>query len=87
MHPSRLVEAAGVEPASGRDQRGTSTCVASSEALSPAVPRRSRQTVGQPVEFRLRDPGQGRQAIPLFDAQPVPRGRRVRWTGCLSSQR
>src|SRR5437899_8338613 len=59
-----MVEAAGVEPASGRDQRGTSTCVASSEALSPAVPRRSRQTVGQPVEFRLRDPGQGPSGYP-----------------------
>ena len=47
------MEAAGVEPASGRDQRGPSTCVASSEALSPIVPRRSRRTVGQPGRFRL----------------------------------
>jgi hypothetical protein len=34
------------------------------------------------------NPKAGTMALPtLFGAQPVPRGRRLRWTDCLSSQR
>ncbi len=39
MHPSRLVEAAGVEPASGKDRRGTSTCIAPSARLAGRPPK------------------------------------------------
>src|SRR5881409_470882 len=42
-----MVEAAGVEPASGRDQRGTSTCVATSVALTGRPPKWQRS--GQPA--------------------------------------
>jgi hypothetical protein len=82
-----MVEAAGVEPASGTDQRGTSPCAAPSRVLSPAAPRRGWKAASQPVVFRLRVPGRVRQAIPQCDVRPAPRGRRNRRTGCLSSQR
>ena len=51
MHPSRLVEAAGVEPASGKDRRGTSTCIAPSARLA-----------GRPPKGQM----SGRQALLIF---------------------
>src|SRR5262245_44009488 len=82
-----VVEAAGVEPASGKDQRETSTCVASSEALSPTVPRRSRRTVGQPSRFRLKASGEhsGYPAVRRPPGPPREKGSGGR--AALSSQR
>ena len=49
-------------------------------------PEGADERPASPCVFAI-GPRAGRRAIPLCDAHPVPRGRRVRWTGCLSSQR
>jgi len=81
-----MVEAAGVEPASGTDQRGPSTCVATSAALAGRPPRWQRS--GRPART-FSPQGLGRALRLSRCATPIrsPAGERVRWTGCLSSQR
>src|SRR5262245_28229151 len=77
-----MVEAAGVEPASGKDQRGTSTCVATLADVAGRHPRWQRS--GRPARssFALRLRAR-LQAIPLCDAHPVPRGKKGPVDGLL----
>src|SRR5437867_7972844 len=77
-----MVEAAGVGPASGTDQRGPSTCVATSAALAGRPPRWQRS--GRPART-FSPQGLGRAFRLSRCATPIrsPAGERVRWTGCF----
>jgi len=82
-----MVEAAGVEPASESDPPEASTCLASSEVLSPPSPGRSRRLGGQPSSSRLpSERGRGRPAGYSASSRPATGGADPR-TSLLVRQR